>query len=323
MDSMIWFGCTLMAIFMWSSTSLLYKASVHKNREEHTCLKYSVSVGLVFFVIAVIYLALRDEKFTIWESAARYWPITAFGFVYAIVNTISFNGYIHNEVTVQSPVEGIGSGTSTILLILAYLLLGRIDSVSDLLTPLRTAGILLIMIGVSSLSAIRNKAVGDSAIGDSRAADWKRRGLGTLIFPVMFAVVDGLETVVTGICLDTTFGYAMPEGDAIIIIGMEYAVFALGCWCFLYCREKKPYHPFRRENRERMLGVLADNIGIVFYSYAMAINSVSTDPLLAAYPVLVMIGGRVLMKEKVSLTQYICLLGIIAGSIMVVADTMG
>ena len=72
----------------------------------------------------------------------------------------------------------------------------------------------------------------------------------------------------------------------------------------------------------RMLGALTDNMGIVFYSFAMAINSVSTDPLLVAYPILVMIGGRVVMKEKVSMPQYICLLSIIAGSIMVVADTM-
>ncbi len=322
MDSIIWIGCTVMAILMWSATPLLYKAGIRKNREEHTCLKYSVSVGLVFFVIAAIYLAVRDAPFSIWESAARYWPVTVFGLVYAIVNTISFNGYIHNEVTVQSPVEGIGGGTSTILLILAYLLFGRIDSVSSLLTPLRTAGILLIMISVISLSIIRNKAVRNSGDGDSQKSFWMRHGLGTLVFPVMFAAIDGLETIVTGICLDTTYGYAMPEGDAIIIIGMEYAVFALGCWCYIYCREKKPYNPFKREYAPRVLGALADNIGIVFYSYAMAINSVSTDPLLAAYPVLAMIGGRVIMKEKVSIPQYICLLSIIAGSVMVIVDTI-
>ena len=54
----------------------------------------------------------------------------------------------------------------------------------------------------------------------------------------------------------------------------------------------------------------------------MAMNSVSTDPLLAAYPVFVMIGGRVIMKEKVSAAEYIFLLGIVAGSIMVIADTV-
>ena len=147
-------------------------------------------------------------------------------------------------------------------------------------------------------------------------------GFGTLIFPLIFAAIDGLETIVTGVCLDTNYGYAMPEGDSIIIVGMEYAIFALGFWIYIYWKEKKIYNPFTRKSAPRILGAVADNVGIVFYSYAMAINSVSTDPMLAVYPVFVMIGGRVLLKEKVSKTQYIILLGIVAGSIMVVADTV-
>ena len=63
-------------------------------------------------------------------------------------------------------------------------------------------------------------------------------------------------------------------------------------------------------------------VGIIFYSYAMAIDSVSTDPLTAVYPVLSMLGGRVLMKEKLSTAQYVCLLSIVAGSILVIADTL-
>ena len=71
-----------------------------------------------------------------------------------------------------------------------------------------------------------------------------------------------------------------------------------------------------------MLGALSDNVGIVFYAYAMALNSVSTDPIIAVYPAIVMIGGRVFMKEKVSALQYVLLLGVVAGSIMVVAGTL-
>ncbi len=86
--------------------------------------------------------------------------------------------------------------------------------------------------------------------------------------------------------------------------------------------EIKIYNPFTRQSAPRILGALADNVGIVFYSYAMAINSVSTDPILAAYPVLVMIGGRIFMKEKVSTLQYIFLLGIVAGSVMIIISTV-
>lgn len=38
--------------------------------------------------------------------------------------------------------------------------------------------------------------------------------------------------------------------------------------------------------------------------------------------VLAMIGDRLIMKEKVSAVQYVFLLGIVAGSIMVIADTV-
>ena len=317
---MIWLLLVIGAILMWSATGLLYKVGARDGEEEHICLKYSVCIGIVFFVIAAVYLVIREEPFTIFESAVRYWPMTVFGIVYAIVNTISYKGYVYNEATVESPVEGISGGTSTILLILAYLALGRAASVAALLTPLRTAGILVILVCVILLSVVRNWE--NRKTMQDQKKKWMLRGLGTLIFPVIFAVIDGLETIVTGVCLDTTYGFAMPEGDSIIIVGMEYAAFALGFWIYIFVKEKKAYNPFTKKSAPRILGALADNVGIVFYSYAMAINSVSTDPLLAVYPIFVMIGGRIFMKEKVSKAQYIILLGIVLGSVLVVIDTI-
>lgn len=324
MKNIIWLVCVISTIFLWSTTCLLYKAGVHKKKEEHVCLKYSASVGIVFFIIALAYLIARDEPFTIWESAVRYWPMTLFGIAYAIGNTVSFNGFIYNEVTVESPVEGISGGTSVILLILAYVAMGRVDSILTLLTPLRTIGILVILISVISLAAIRNNDARRKEIGAvGQKPNWKYIGLGTLIFPVMYAAVDGLETIVTGLCLDTNYGFSMPEGDSIIIVGMEYAAFALGCYVYVLLKEKKAYNPFEKENAPRIIGALTDNVGIVCYSYAMAINSVSTDPVLAMYPVFVMVGGRMIMKEKVGAKQLLCLISIVAGSVLIVIDAVG
>ncbi len=320
MQSSIWLMSVIMAILLWASTSLLYKAGISGNKEEHICLKYSICVGIVFFVIVLLYLIIRNENYSIFESAIRYWPMTLFGPIYAIVNTISFNGYIYNEATVESPVEGISGGMSTILLIIAYLILGRVDSIFELLTPLRTVGIFLILISIISLSIIRNKDNRNNP--EYKNITWMSHGLGTLIFPVLFSIIDAMETIVTGVCLDSTYGFNMPEGDSIIIIGMEYAIFAILCWIYIYLKEKKVYNPFTKRSMPRILGALTDNVGIVFYSYAMAINSVSTDPLLAIYPIFVMIGGHIFMKEKVSTTQYIYLIGIILGSILVVIGTI-
>ena len=320
MNSFAWLAVVAMAITFWSTTSLLYKAGVPKEKEEHICLKFSVCIGIVFFVIALVYLIIREEPFNIWESAVRFWPMTVFGFIYAIVNTLSFKGYVYNEASVQSPVEGISGGTSTVLLIVVYLAMGRVASASELLTPLRTAGILIILISIIVLSIVRNRINRNKP--EYRKKKWISRGLGTLIFPVIFAVIDALETIVTGVCLDNKYGFAMPEGDSIIIVGMEYAIFAVGCWIYIYLKEKKVYNPFTKKSAPRILGAVADNIGIVFYSYAMAMNSVSTDPLLAVYPIFSMIGARVFMKEKLSKSQYILLIGIVAGSVLVITDTV-
>ncbi len=61
------FFCTIMAILCWAATSLLYKAGIHRNNEKHICLKYAVSVRFVFFMIALVYLLMRKEPFSIWK----------------------------------------------------------------------------------------------------------------------------------------------------------------------------------------------------------------------------------------------------------------
>ncbi|MBR3243165.1 MAG: EamA family transporter [Parasporobacterium sp.] len=251
--------------------------------------------------------------------------MTVFGIVYAIFNTVSFQGYVYNEVTVESPIEGISGGTSVILLIVVYLLLGRVSDIKDLLHPARIIGIIIILISIIVLAIVRNREQrkNNNWESASRKSRWKMYGLGTLVFPIVFAIVDALETIVTGVCLDTTYGYSMPEGDSLIIVGMEYAFFALAFWIYTYIKERKFYQPFRKENLPRMFAAVTDNVGIVFYSFAMAMDSVSTDPVLAIYPVLVMLGGRIFMKEKLSVVQYICLFAIIAGSVLVCIGAFG
>jgi len=316
----MWLILVLLTILLWSASCLLFKAGFIAGDEKYICLKFSVCVGIVFFVIGIIYLIIRDEPFTIWQSALRFWPVPAFGVVYAVVNTVSYKGYVYNEATVEAPLEGISGGVSTILLIGVYFILGRVSSVAELLTPLRTAGILVILFSVIALAVVRNR--NNRKKNRYQNAKWIKYGLGTLIFPVIFSIIDALETIITGICLDTTYGYAMPEGDSIIIIGMEYAIFAFGCWIYILIKEKKAFNPFTKKSAPMIMGAVTDNVGIVLYSYAMAMNSISTDPLLALYPIFAMIGGRILLKEKVSRLQYMYLIGIVAGSVMVVVDTM-
>ena len=108
------------------------------------------------------------------------------------------------------------------MLIATYLAPGRGDSISHVLTPLRIAGMLLIETNIILLAMVRNRVNREKA--RNKNGSRMVRGLGRLIFPFVFSIVDSLETFAMGVCLDAACGFGMPEGDRIIIVGMEYAV---------------------------------------------------------------------------------------------------
>ena len=65
----IWFVYITIVVLLWGATGLIYKAGIHKESEDHTAVKYSISVGIVFFIISFIYLIIRDEPFSIWTKS--------------------------------------------------------------------------------------------------------------------------------------------------------------------------------------------------------------------------------------------------------------
>lgn len=308
----MWTICVFVCIALWGVTSIFYKKGADRN-DPYIHLKFSVITGIVFFVIAVCYLFIREEPYSIWESAARFWPVTAFGILYAIGNTVSFKGFLYNDASVIAPIENTANGSYVMILIVVYALLGRVDSIWEVLTPFKIAGILCIFLGLLFIGIIQHFEAKSAGKTEKFKA-----GASALIFPLIFSVMDGLETVVSGICLDKTFGFAMPEGDSIIILGMEYAFFALLFWIYISIKEKKAYNPFTKASVPFICGTLCDNIGIVFYAYAMALDSVATDPILAIYPMIAVLLSRIVLKEKLSVKQYLCLGLLLAGSVIIV-----
>lgn len=302
----------LLCITLWGITGIFYKKGANIE-DKYIHLKYSIIVGLIFFIIALGYIIVRDEPFSIWESVIRFWPVTLFGIAYAIINTITFKGYLYNDASVNAPIENTANGSYVMILIAVYAMLGRVDSLWEILTVYKIIGILCIFLGLLFLGIVQHSEA--KALGKKETF---KAGASALIFPIVFSMMDGLETIVTGVCMDKRLGYAMPEGDAVIIGGMEYALFALGFWIFVSIKEKRVFNPLTKRNLPFIGGAICDNVAIVFYAYAMAIDSVATDPLLAIYPVLTVLLSRIILKERLSVKQYLCVALLLSGSVVIV-----
>lgn len=310
----MWTSYVLLAVVLWGFTDVLYKKGADKN-DKLVPFKFSITIGLVFFLITVVYLVTRDEPFSIFESAIRFWPMTLFAIAYPIINTITYQGFMYNEASIVAPVENISNGSSVILLVIAYVISGNVASVWDVLSGYKIAGILLIIIGIVALSLIQHNEA--KAKGLLKNNSFKA-GASALIFPVLFSIMDGTETIITGLCMDKTFGYAMPEGDSIIIMGTGYSLFTLIFWIYVSVKEKRVFNPVTKKNLPILGGSLCDNVAIVFYAYAMALDSVATDPVLATYPILAVVISRLLLKEKLSLKQYLSIAVILLGTVIIV-----
>lgn len=308
----MWLLYITLCIALWGITIIFYKKGANIE-DKYIHLKYSIIIGMVFFVLAVFYLIIRDEPFTIWESAIRFWPMTLFGIGYAIVNTVTFKGYLYNDASVNAPIENTANGSYVLILIAVYAVIGKVDSIWEILSIYKIMGIVLIFFGLFFLGIVQHseaKKQGKKKI--------LKGGASALIFPIIFSMMDGLETIVTGVCMDKKLGYGMPEGDSVIIVGMEYALFALGFWIYVSIKEKHVYNPMTKSNLPFFAGGICDNVAIVFYAYAMAIDSVATDPLLAIYPVFTVLLSRIILKERLSVKQHLCVALLLLGSIVIV-----
>ncbi|MGN0173945.1 MAG: EamA family transporter [Acutalibacteraceae bacterium] len=308
----MWTVYVLASILLWGVTSIFYKKGANKD-DKYIHFKFSIITGLIFLIIALFYIIVRDEPFTIWESAIRFWPVTIFGIIYAIGNTFTYKGFLYNDVSIVAPIENTANGSYVMILIVMYALLGRVDSIWEILTVYKIIGIICIFFGLFFLGIVQHNEA--KTLGKKEKF---KGGATALIFPLIFSLMDGLETVVTGVCLDKSFGYAMPEGDSVIIVGMEYAVFAIAFWIYVSKKEKRIFNPVSKPNLPFIGGALCDNIAIVTYAYAMAIDSVATDPILAVYPVITVLLSRIILKEKLSIKQYLCLALLLIGSIVIV-----
>lgn len=118
-------------------------------------------------------------------------------------------------------------------MIALFAILGKSKSLLDIVSVNELIGIIFIFSGITFLGIIQHREAKDKGLKESF-----KSGATALIFPVLFSLMDGLETIVTGICLDQTHGFAMPTDDSVIIVGMEYAIIAFGFWIYVSVKEK-------------------------------------------------------------------------------------
>lgn len=296
MNYMIWLLCTVITFVSWGGVSVFYK--ITNKVDDNTHLKTGILVGLMMGAHAIIYLLIKGLSVNFMDIL-KYFPISV---LYIASMIVGYRGLKYIELSISSPIQN-SSGVITALLFVFFF-----KEVYPL--PFYIA-CLLIFLGVIvlSLDEIRESK-------DKREEFKKKNGLKKLfvlgvMFPLVYSLFDGVGTFLDGVYLDKL---ELISADS-ALISYELTFLAYGILTYFYLRKKDPKAKVFNEWNLYVAAAL-EMIGQVFYVFAMAENATIAAPIIGSYCVLTMLLSRVVLKEKLSKTEYAGIFLVLAGVVI-------
>ena len=295
----MWIMFALLTFVCWGVADLFYKIG-NKGDEDNNHLKTGIIVGLVMGIHAIIYMIVKGLSIDIIDIL-KYLPVSL---LYISSMVIGYKGLKYLELSISSPVQNT-SGVITALLLLVFF-----KEHYDF--PFYIA-VALIFIGIFVLSLIEVKE------NKSVRIEYKKNNVKlkviiyTIVFPLIYCILDGAGTFLDGIYLDKF--ELINEDSALIAYELTFLLYSI--ITYIYLKLKKETFNISFE-KPKIFAAIFETIGQFFYVYAMSSNSTISAPIVGSYCVLSMILSRVFLKEKLSRKEYVSI-GIVLVGIFILA----
>lgn len=316
---MSWFGFSLVCLLGWGFADLFYRLGTDEN-DRYSHLKIGVWVGMVMGVVALILIPFSESfapgkengigEFLL--NAVKYSPASL---SYIVSMIIGYAGLRYLETSIVSPVQNASGALSAIAMFLWFSMKGTIGSFTEEFSALEIVGTLFIVVGVIALAVVENRLSKDELRKDPSSKKY-RFGALALLFPILYCIFDTIGTSADGIILDEETGLGLGEIDVLILYGLTFLLAGVIAWLYLCLKTGKYYNPFAFSEKNKFFAALCEEAGQVFYVYAMARNPVIAAPMVASYCIVSVLLARLIVKEKLKPSQYLCVLTVIIGIIM-------
>ncbi len=309
---MSWFFFALICTIGWGMADLFYKKGTDDS-DKYSHLKIAVWVGMVMGFFALILMQFSETRMdagTLLSNAVKYTPASI---SYIVSMVIGYAGLRYLELSIVSPVQNASGAMSAICMLVFFLITGRISDINEEFTSLQWVGVAFIVVGVIALAVVEKKI---SSAEDAKADKKYRFGALALLFPLMYCLFDTIGTAADGIILDEETGLGIGEIDVLILYGFTFLLAGIGCYIYIWIKTGRPYNPFALKEIPKAVAACCEEFGQVFYVYAMAKEPVLAAPMVASYCIISVILSRIFVKEKLKISQYICVFLVIAGIVV-------
>lgn len=298
----MWFILSLITIFFWGGSDLFSKIG-SKATDKYSHWKIVIAVGTVMGIHATIEL-LTGTTFEPMDFI-RYLPAT---FCYIASMVLGYVGLRYIMLSIGSP---ICNSSGAIACILCLVFLGK-EHMPDAITWI---GIVLVCVGVIGLALVEKKVDDEVKQLSSKEENKKyRMSFIALVFPFLYALLDGLGTFADALLLDT--GYVNEDSGN---IAYEYTFFLMAVICFIYVYVIKKEKFEKKFDAPKWIGACCETAGQFAYIYALGPkcgNPAVAAPMISAYCVFSVFLSRVILKEKLSWKHYAVIFTVFAGIII-------
>ena len=293
----MWFIFTLITFACWGIADLFYKIG-NKQEGKYNHLKTGVFVGIVMGIHAFIYLIINRVEVNIID-VLKYLPIS---FCYISSMVIGYKGLKYLELSISSPVQNT-SGVITAILLLIFF--------KETLAIPAYIAFFLIFIGIIIISILEVQENKQKRLEYRKKNTKEKVIVLTILFPLAYCLLDGLGTFLDAVYLDKL--ELISEDAALVAYELTFAFYALISMVYLK-RKGETIHIGKEKSK--IFAALFETAGQFFYVYAMSGNSVIAAPIVGSYCILSMILSRIFLKEKLTKKEYLGILLVIIGIII-------
>lgn len=292
--SFSWYISGILTIILWGTADLFYKKGTDP-RDRYSHLKIVVMVALVMGMQAMFELNKMDWQFD-FINIIKYIPVSS---MYILSMTIGYIGLRYLEVSINSPVSNTSGAIAGIL---AFIVLGKTMNIWQLIA------VAMITYGLIAISIVQRK-LAEEELERNVGEESRKYKLGALalVFPILYAIVDALGTFLDDVYLSKLMS---PE-EALISYELTFLFCGILSLFYLVVIKKEKFMILRE--KDKALAAIFETAGQFFYVYALDTNSVVVAPMIASYSIVSVILGRIFLKEKLSLKQYLIIAIVMAG----------
>lgn len=302
----MWFIFALLTALAWGGADLFYKKGTDSN-DKFSHIKIIIMVGLVMGLHATGYLLFKGLTFNPMDLIT-YLPVSG---LYILSMAIGYIGLRYLELSIASPIQN-SSGAVTAILIFIFF--------THELGVIEVLGLIIITLGVIGIAVLEKKAENEALQNQSVEIDKKYKiGFMAIIFPILYAFIDGLGTFADAIYLDEL--NLISEDSALLAYEYTFFICALLSFGYLKLIKKESFNVFTE--RDKASAAILETIGQFFYVFAMAKNAIIAAPLIASYSIFSVILSRIFLKEKLNKMQYAIIIVVIFGiALLGIADEL-